>query len=40
MAAQVIKEIEGALDEWKEMGRWEQRGILEQVKQKEYQYSY
>ena len=40
LTAQVIKEIEGALDEWKEMGRWESRGILQQVAEKEYQWSY
>lgn len=33
---QVISEIEGGLNKWKESGRWEEKGILEQVANKEY----
>ena len=33
---QVIAEIEGGLNKWKESGRWEEKGILEQVANKEY----
>lgn len=38
--AQIIKEIEDALEDWKKGGRWESKGILEQIAQKEYQWSY
>ncbi len=37
---QVIKEIEGGLTGWKESGRFEQKGIIEQVANKDYQWAY
>ena len=37
---QVITEIEGGLQKWAEAGRWQERGILEQVAQKDYKWSY
>lgn len=40
MHMQVISEIEGGLQQWKDSGRWEERGIVEQVAQKEYRWSY
>jgi hypothetical protein len=36
---QVIAEIDGALNKWKESGRWEEKGILEQVANKEYNWT-
>ncbi|CAL8470316.1 g9858 [Coccomyxa elongata] len=38
--AKVINEIEGGLQKWKDAGRWQERGILEQVAQKDYKWSY
>jgi len=37
---QVIKEIEGGLAKWKESGRWEEKGILEQVANKDHTWAY
>ena len=37
---QVISEIEGGLENWKQAGRWEERGIVEQVAQKDFRWSY
>ena len=37
---QVITEIEGGLQKWVEARRWQQRGVLEQVAQKDYKWSY
>ncbi|BDA44427.1 hypothetical protein COCOBI_05-6110 [Coccomyxa sp. Obi] len=38
--AKVITEIEGALQTWKDLGRLQERGILEQVARKDYKWSY
>ncbi len=37
---QVINEIESGLESWKEAGRWEERGIVDQVAQKDYRWSF
>ena len=40
LLGQVIGETEGALEGWKEAGRWQEKGILEQVARKEHKWAY
>ncbi|EIE26071.1 glutathione S-transferase [Coccomyxa subellipsoidea C-169] len=40
VGAKVINEIESGLESWKEAGRWEERGIMDQVAQKDYRWSF